>query len=222
MKNDKSRFAMAYLILFAITFSSNMTAQEQIAANDWKLIKEKTKGEGWKIYKRKVPDTKLHEVKMITKINCSYEEAQAKIFSMFINPEFYISDKGKPMGTFKILDSTANELTLYSYMYGPGPVKDRDVVVRYTLYEDTILNVKGVKWHHIEKEGYEPTDTIIRMPVDIGNWRFEKIDSSSCMATNTLRFDPGGNPPYMIINMIVKWVLPNEIKHFKAYIKEED
>jgi len=134
---------------------------------------------------------------------------------LFVDSSVYVSKKGKSLGWFKIFKHTENEIELYSFMKGSFLTKDRDVVVRYKTYEDSTGNTMGVKWHQIDKEGYEATDTIIRMPVDMGNWRFDKLDSESCKATMIFQFHPGGSPPAWLINMIVKYYAPHEFKHLR-------
>ncbi|WP_411030407.1 hypothetical protein [Spongiimicrobium sp. 3-5] len=223
--NKSNWIKIICLAIMAVTFCPASIAQDQATDNhEWKLIKKKRnkkKVEGWSLYKRKVSGSKLHEFKVVGKVNSSMKTAQGTAMEMFTDSSLYFSRKGKPTGTFKILEQTENELTLYSYMYGRAFVKDRDVVVRYSLYEDLMGKAMGVKWHQVDVAGYEATDKVVRMPVDIGDWRFKEIDHNSCMASGTFRFHPGGNPPAWMINMMAKWVIPSEIVHLREFVKSK-
>jgi|GEM_PF-3453992 len=219
-KSNHIKVLCLTMLFMAFNISSN--AQNQSTNNnEWKLIKQKKKGDGWQLYKRKLSDSKFQEVKIVGKINSSMQKAQTSSMEFFVDSTAYISKKGKSLGWFKIFKHTEDEIELYSFMKGNFLTKDRDVLVRYKTYEDSAGNAMGVKWHHIEKEGYEATDTVIRMPVDIGNWRFDKLDSESCMATMTFQFHPGGNPPTWLVNMIVKYYAPHELEHLRSICKNE-
>ncbi len=201
-------------VIIALNLSA--MAQNQVANDpEWKLIKTGKKGESWKLYKRKVPGTKLFEVKIVGEIKSSMQSAQINAMNLFIDSSVYTSKKGKSLGWFKIFKQTEDEIELYSFMKGSFPVKDRDVIVRYKTYEVPNGNALGVKWHQIDKPGYEATDTIIRMPVDEGDWRFDKIDENRCMATMKFHFQPGGSPPSWLINMVTKSYTPHEFEHLK-------
>ncbi len=188
--------------------------------NSWKLVKTNNKNEGWKLYKRRVPDSKVFEYKIKGKVNASVQAAQKAALDLVINPKYYKSPKGKEYGTFKIIEQNQKEYTIYSLMYGPFIFKDRDVVLKYELYQNTAGNEMGLRWQNIQKEGHEATKKIIRMPVDIGNWNFKKLDNSSCEATNILRFHPGGKMPRWMINMMIKSRLPEELKNLRIAAKE--
>jgi hypothetical protein len=212
LKTMKTLCIAFILVVFNTSAEAQNDATNQL---EWKLIKKSKKGDGWKLYKRKVSNSKIKEVKIVGKINSPMQIAQASSMDLFVDSSVYKTKKGKSLGWFKIFKHTKEEIELYSFMKGNIMYKDRDVVVRYNTYKDETKNAMGVKWHQIDKEGYEPTDTVIRMPVDMGDWRFEIIDSESCMATLKFQFDPGGKTPNWMINMIVKYYAPHEFKHLK-------
>jgi hypothetical protein len=218
---NKLKYPSVYIAIFLTSFLafSNAHAQDDTVHSDWKLIKENTKGQGWSLYKKDTPSSKLRQFKVVGKVNSSTKTAQKAAIDLAINPAHYTTKKGKVLGTFKIIDQTEKEFTLYSLMYGPGFMKDRDVVIRYNLYEDSNNNAKSLKWHHIDKDEYPPTKKIIRMPVDIGEWKFEQIDANSCMATNIIQFNPGGRIPSWMLNMMVKSMLPIEIENMREIVK---
>lgn len=207
-----------YLILLCLTISQVLMSQNQ----EWKLIKTNNKGDGWKIYKAKVPNSKLNQVKIIGKVNCSIEDAQKIVWKMILDSNMRITKKGKSLGYVKVLESSENEMVVYDFMKGSFLVKDRDVIVRYTLVKDTLKNATGIKWSQVDLKGFEPTPSVIRMPIATGSWYFEKIDSTSCLATEKFRFHPGGSPPAWIINMVVKSSIPIELKHLRESIRKRN
>lgn len=205
------------MVILFLTISHVSIAQNQ----EWKLIKTNKKEDGWKVYKAKVPNSELDQVKIIGKVNCSIEEAQKIAWEMILDSTMRITKKGKSLGFVKVLESSENSMVVYDFMKGSFLVKDRDVVVRYTLIKDTVNNTTGIKWSQVDVKGYEPTDSIVRMPIATGSWNFEKIDSTSCMATENFRFHPGGNPPAWLINMVVKSSIPIELKHLREAVKNK-
>ena len=66
------------------------------------------------------------------------------------------------------------KLNFTSFMKGNILYKDRDVTVRYETYDDSNGKSVGVKWQQFDKIGYEPTEDIIRMPIDIGDWKLRR------------------------------------------------
>jgi hypothetical protein len=203
------------MAILCLTISHISMGQNQ----EWKLIKTNDKGDGWKVYKAKVSDSKLNQVKIIGKVNCSIEEAQKIAWKMILDSTMRITKKGKSLGYVKVLERSENEMVVYDFMKGSFLVKDRDVVVRFTLINDSLKNTTGIKWSQVDLKGYEPADSVIRMPLATGSWNFEKIDSTRCMATENFRFHPGGNPPAWVINMVVKSSIPIELKYLREFVK---
>ena len=218
----KNASTIIFLTMVFLVVSFSLVAQNQTANNlDWKLIKTKKKGDGWNLYKRKIPGAKFQEVKIVGKINASAQMAQTSSMKMFVDSSVYVSKKGKSLGWFTVFKQTEDEIELYSFMKGNFLYKDRDVVVRYGTFENATSNTWGVKWQQIDKEGYAASDSIIRMPMDKGNWQFQMIDSTSCMAELSFQFHPGGSPPTWLINMIVKYYAPHEFEYLKGICENE-
>ncbi len=205
-----------YSLVILMVLCSSALAQNQVTGNhDWKLIKTNKKGDGWKLYKRNVDGFKFQEAKIVGVINSSMQVAQSSSMDLFVDSSVYVSKKGKSLGYFEIFKQTEDEIELYSFMKGNILYKDRDVTVRYETYDDSNGKSVGVMWQQFDKIGYEPTEDIIRMPIDIGDWNFENLGSDKCLATMTFQFDPGGSTPTWLINMIVKYYAPHEFNHLK-------
>lgn len=204
------------ITILLLTFNHVSVAQNQ----DWKLIKTKKKEDGWQIYKKKVAGSKLNRFKIVGNANCSIEEAQKIAWELITDPTMRMTKKGKSLGYVKVLEQSENEMVIYDFMKGSFLVKDRDVVVRYTKTKDTLKNTTGIKWSQIDMKGYEPIDSIIRMPIATGRWSFKKKDSTNCIATEEFQFYPGGNPPAWLINMVVKSSIPIELTHLRKSIKK--
>jgi len=209
---------MYLCILLVLSGAFLSYAQEAPATSGWKLIKHNTKDEGWKLYKRKIPNSKIFEFKITGIVKASIQASQKAALDLVINPKHYKSKKGKEYGTFEILDSSKSEYVLYSLMYGPFLFKDRDVVLKYHLYGSEYE--AGLKWRDTTWTGYEEKEKIVRMPVDQGDWHFKNIDGKSCYATNVLRFHPGGKMPSWMVNMMIKMRLPEELENLRKVAQE--
>lgn len=81
----KNASTIIFLTMVFLVVGFSLVAQNQTANNpDWKLIKTKKKGDGWNLYKRKVPGAKFQEVKIVGKINASAQMAQTSSMKMFV------------------------------------------------------------------------------------------------------------------------------------------
>ena len=223
MKNKPNGIKTLCLLVFAVlTFNLSLNAQDKIPDNpEWKLIKTVKKGEGWQIYVSKIPNSKLKLFKIVGNIKCSPKEAQTAYFNMITDPNLRITKKGKSLGWVKVLEQTDNSMVVYDYMTGNSVAKDRDLVAKYTLFENSAENTMGIKWKQVDWEGYEPTDSIIRMPVATGCWSFKGIDSENSTASGVYLFHPGGNPPAWLINIVVKKSSPIELNHLRNSVKNQ-
>lgn len=203
-----------------ITFNLTLNAQNRIPSNpEWKLVKTVKKGEGWQIYMAKIPDSKLRLAKIVGNLKSSPKEAQTAYFNMITDPKLRITKKGKSLGWVKVLEQTDSSMVVYDYMTGNSVAKDRDLVAKYTLFENSAENTMGVKWNEVDWKGYEPTDSIIRMPVATGRWSFKGIDSENSTASGIYLFHPGGNPPAWLINIIVRKSSAIELNHLRKSIQ---
>lgn len=211
------------LVVVFLTLNCVAHAQNEIPdSTNWKLAKISKKGADWQIYKAKVPGSKLYQFKIIGKVNCSIEKAQSTIMEMIVDPNTRITKKGKSLGWVKVLERSENEMIVYDFMKGPFLVKDRDVVVKYTLFKDSVENVMGIEWCQVDYKGYEATDSIVRQPIVTGSWSFKKIDSTNCIATERFQFHPGGTPPAWLVNMVAKSSIPIELEHLRKTIKKDN
>lgn len=219
MKKKINWIKILLIAIIAVTFNEGLIAQNLDIINlEWKLIKTKKKDQGYQIFKGNVPSSKLNYYKVVGKVNCSIQEAQTAYMNQITDSTMRITKKGKSLGWVKVLERTDKELVTYDYMEGYFMTKPRDVIARYTIFEDSTTNVMGVKWTQIDWEGYEPSDSIVRMPVATGSWSFEKIDSANCVATGTFHFHPGGKIPTWLLNMVVKSSIPIELKHLRKSV----
>lgn len=221
MKNNSNWIKTVCIAAVAVlTFALSLNAQYKIPSNpEWKLIKTVKKGEGWQIYMAKIPNSKLKMAKIVGNIQCSPKEAQAAYFNMITDPNLRITKKGKSLGWVKVLERTDSSMVVYDYMTGNSVAKDRDLVAKYTLFGNSAGDVMGVKWNEVDWKGYEPTDSIIRMPVATGRWSFEGVDSANSTASGIYLFHPGGNPPAWLINIIVKKSSAIELNHLRKSVR---
>ena len=216
MKYLKQFIGLTLAVIVALSYP-HVSVSQDTSPNGWKQIKEDKK-EHWKIYRRSVNGSENHEYKITTELNASVLEAREAAKNLIINPKYYLSNKGKEYGWFKILEENPNGFILYSLMYGPGFMKDRDVVLAYELYESSDHSTAGIRWHQTSYPGYEEKKDVIRMPVDIGDWQFRQITSEKCEVTHTLQFHPGGKISRGMINMMIKTRLPEELLNLKEEV----
>jgi hypothetical protein len=215
MKNSN---LIKILLLTVILLTSNSNTYSKPPQNDsleWKCVIDKERRKGWKVFKAKNSSSKFKQYKICGIIQCTPEQGQEAYMKLILDSTIRITKKGKSLGYVKVLDQTATELVVYDFMTGNFLAKDRDLVVRYKMYTDTSCDSKGVKWKQTEWQGYEENDSTIRMPLAAGSWNFERIDSTSSIATCSLQFHPGGNPPNWLVNMVVRSSIPLEFDRLR-------
>ena len=213
MKNIDIKKSYRRLLGFVVIFlvmncnsSKNMIVSKEDM--EWKLVKVDKKNDvpSWKIYSRKLADSKLHEYKIEGDIRSTPKEC---VFS-FRNDIYKEANKpkNKKYPTYNILKESKDSILTYVIHNEPFIFKDTEMRIRYTFFSDGENNKENVKWIESwdEKEAPPLSKKLSRVESFRGSWAFSKISVNESKAINIVQFDPKGMPMWLVKPMVVNFM----------------
>lgn len=161
-------------------------------AGQWMLKKAKDNIE---IYTRAVPNSPFKEFKATSVIDTSFEA---------LLQELYDAPTYTPMCedgiSYRIPDSSQDSRLFYYKQKMPWPIRDRDVITKLTLKEQTedhiLLTIE------VAPDVLAPQDKTLRIKELSGSWLLER-DRNGIKATQQIHMNPGGNVPSSITNLLL-------------------
>lgn len=183
------RTHMTWLILLII--GTSLTAQD----SQWKLKRET---ENLQVYHRKVAESRINELKLVTTLDASLSEVVAVFSDVEALKEWvYKCSEAK-----RLEQVSETEGIIYTKMDFPWPLSDRDLIARGDLQQDPQTRVVtstmvGVADYMPEREG------VIRIPQLRIKWTFKPVGTRKVYVEYELLSDPGGNVPAWLINLAI-------------------
>jgi len=179
----KTLFYLTFFILLPLSTST---------PEAWKLKKSKDNIE---IYTRAYPDSSFKEFKATSIIDTTFEELLQELYDApMYTPtcDFNIS--------YRIPSDKENTRFFYYKQELPWPIKDRDVVTKLKLVEQTqdsiYLSIETVA------NVLDFQDNCLRIEKLSGFWLLEKVEGG-IRATQQIHMDPGGAVPAIIVNPLI-------------------
>lgn len=167
-------------------------------------IKRSSEGEEWIISSRKIKGTNFSEYQIEGVIEASPKACVAAFRQDILNQAADLENKKYP--TYEIVSESKDSLLTYVIHKEPFPLKDTEMSVRYIFANDEDQNA-GVKWHEAWDESQVPlSKKLKRVETFRGSWDFTATSDSSCLATNSVQFDPKGMPTWLVKPMVVKFL----------------
>ena len=175
---------MKYLLI-AMLLTIGVTSD----ANSWELVKENN---GISIYNRKVEGYKIKEFKAVMEIDESYFE---KMWDVLKDVEAY--DKWVDRCIESVLIKKDGDDIIYTYHRhkSPWPTQDRDNGAKmiYTKNPD-YFTVKVSNEPAIVPEKHK----LYRIQNMRADWKIEKLGNGKIRVTETVWFDPGSIPAWIV------------------------
>ncbi len=172
---------------FLLFFSASSTDAEE-----WMLKKAKDNIE---IYTRAVPNSPFREFKATSIIDTSFEK---------LLQELYDAPTYTPMCeegiSYRIPDSSHNSRLFYYKQKMPWPIRDRDVITKLTLKEQTDNHI--LLTIEVAPDIIAPQNKTLRIKELSGSWLLER-DVNGIKATQQIHMNPGGNVPSSITNLLL-------------------
>lgn len=211
-------FAISLIVILSFCQSCSTTPKgvsKEHLAEGWKIVKQDkgTNPPDWTIYSRQKAGSTFKEFKIIGNINVTPDKAIQALREKTQNSEKYIDEKE---GYIKVLNSTENEMLVYSVYNMPFPFKDRAMCERFLFAENKETGVHSISWQEDWQAAPPQKKDIVRMPIARGSWEFVPIGSGRSRATYIVHADPGGSIPSWMVNATVSKGLPNELTSIEA------
>lgn len=99
-----------------------------------------------------------------------------------------------------------SSVVIYERFRMPGPIANRDCVVRSVIEKDYARGVVTVTFEQVEHHDMPPNDEHIRMPVVRGLMRYRFIDAHRTAAYYQTTLDVGGSLPRWLVRLATKRV----------------
>lgn len=161
--------------------------------------------EKWTIYSRRIQGTNFLEYRIEGEVMASAEDCLQAFKQDILNQSTDSNNTKFP--TYDIVHKTKDSLLTYVIHNEPFPLKDTEMSVRYIFSNDASGNT-GVEWHEAwEETKIKVSKKLSRVESFRGSWVFSPISKQSCLAANSVKFDPKGMPMWMIKPMVFKFLI---------------
>lgn len=172
----------------------------------WEMVKvDKNAHPSWTIYTRKIVGTDFLEYKIEGGIKSSPEECVTAVKQDLLNQAS--SPKNKKYPTYQITDESKDCLLTYVIHNEPFPLKDTEMSVRYTFFNDEEEGSAGVRWKEAWDEcEVQPSKKLNRIETFRGSWKFSPTSNTSCQAATSVQFNPKKMPLWLVEPMVNKFL----------------
>ena len=182
---------MKYLIIsILILIGSGLYAQA-----NWELVDQE---EDITVYVRKQEGSQIKEVKIEGQIKCELSEL-VKALEDVEGQTAWVESTIKAT----ILDKQdAAHFIFYQSTDMPYPVKDRDVVLRYSRQQDPNTKTVTIEFRNVEGQK-DIHDDYVRIPDIYSGYTLKPDGAGHVSLDYILKIDPGGKMPKWVINMAI-------------------
>jgi len=171
----------------SILITSLYSFAQQSKKEEWHLRKSEN---GINIYTRRLPGASIDELKTIYTVHASLSSIAAVLLDANSYPEWiYACEEGKIL-----TQVTPTDQYQYQKMDVPAPFTDRDAVIHFTLWQDSVTQI--VHTRSLAVPEYIPKkEGIVRLPVFDASYQLIPQANGNVQVIYMLRMDPGGYIP---------------------------
>ncbi|MBW3140535.1 START domain-containing protein [Ferrimonas balearica] len=184
-------------LVLALAFTGLVQAADTVRiepaeGGQWELASDRGQAQ---VFTRKVPGTKVKEVKMEAVIDAPVEQVWQTISDIQHYPDFmpYIDD-------IEIVGDADNGGQYVYHRVDPPLVSKRD----YTLLIVNEVNAEAGEyyryWTQMNQVGPEPKKGVVRLEICDGSWALSRLPDGKTKATYWVYTDPGGKIPGWLAN----------------------
>lgn len=182
-------------ILFSLLLSCSAPLVTFSQTTPWKLAKDEN---GIKVYTRHVDGFDIDELKTELVVKGSLSAVVAIITDVdhYYQWIFACSES-------RVLQRIS-ETEQYQYQVNdlPYPVSDRDIVIHFKMWQDSIT--KKVYTSSIADPTYIPANSgMVRLPIFIGSYELTPLPNGEVFVSYSVRLDPGGSIPDWMANLFI-------------------
>lgn len=221
VSKTKSPHLLCYALIIGITCITLSSCSTQRAillkhksikewsAYQWEEVKRSSEGDlkEWTVYSRQLKGTNFLEYKIEGDVEASPKACVASFKQDIHNQADELTNKKYP--TYEILEATSEHLLTYVIHKEPFPFKDTEMRIHYIFFKDTMGPSEGVKWIEAWDDDSAPTlsKKLSRVETFRGSWRFSPATNNSCVAVNSVQFDPKKMPLWLVNPMVIRFLI---------------
>ena len=196
--------------LIAVIIGAALSAQT--AQADWTLQKD---DEGIRVHTRPNPNSSLDEFKGTVELRARLSSLVKLIRDADHSQDWMHSSGGTEVVTkISIKEQIVRNITL-----SPWPVRDRDVILKASSYQDPKTLIITIELHSLSNHAPE-REGFVRMPQLDGRWVFKPVAQDMVQVSYQLKIDPGGSIPGWIARSSTTDIPFNTLKQMREIVKK--
>jgi carbon monoxide dehydrogenase subunit G len=201
MKADDALRGVAFLYLVILLFAATGVRAADGNPNPWKVVKS---ADGITVWSRKVPSSRLQEIKAETAVRAPLERVWEVLTDVERFPEFmpYVQE-------VRILGPAESRGRYEYHRIDPPIVNSRDYTLRTFNEVDETQGVYRRCWVLADGKGPEPPEGVVRIQTCRGQWTLTRLDASKTRVEYYVHTDPGGFIPVWLVNKANAVTLPD-------------
>lgn len=201
-------FIFGWLLLMGPSHDHTLSSDK-----DWEFKKEK---EGIRIYTRTPVGQNLKELKITLSVEASLTTIAAAIRDV---PK--MTDWVYKCSHAEMLESINEKESIEYYQVDfPWPMTDRDLVVKSTMFQDTITGAL-----HSITESYNDFKSeqkgMVRITQHRNSWLFKPVSPTRVDIIYHLSADPAGSIPEWLVNLVVDQGPVQSMRAFRKLLQED-
>lgn len=182
------------LLSLAAAFTIFTVAPDLHADDVWQTLKQRSGVDGWILSSRAKSGSEFVEYRIVADVAAPPRDAAAAARRLLVEPDHL------PTGVRRtILRNDVDVIVSYSRFALPGPLSDRDVVLRVDAFE-LPSGAVGFRWNSAPELGPPVTPGVVRMRKSSGGWEFTPNANGTVRAVGLMHGDLGGYVPAFLVN----------------------
>ena len=176
-------------------FISAFLSQGAYSQSDWVLKKEKN---GIFVYELKKDTAAFNAIKVEAELIGKVEDLVFLVMDVEHHHEWAYGTRSATV--LKRISET--EIIFYKEIKSPGPVSDRDMVIRLKVLPGP--EVKSARIESVALPAYvPPKEDLVRVPFSNETWVITTVAGQKIKISYYLKIDPGGSLPPLLVNLFV-------------------
>lgn len=182
-------------------------------AEPWNTLKQQQGANGWTLYSRTRPGSSFVEYRIVANVDASPRVAAAAARRLLVEPDRL------PAGVRRtILRDEGGVIVSHSRFGMPGPLSDRDVVLRIEAFE-LPSGAQGFRWTSAPELGPKASGGVVRMRESSGAWEFTPTATGGSTVVGLMHGDLGGHIPAFLVNRLAGDSLVTDLGHIRELAK---
>jgi len=203
------RIDKCFIVFAIILIPLKGKSQEQEV---WKFAKDE---KGIKVFTRQPENSKFKEFKGITEMEVSLHSVVALLKDIDSMADWVSDCKAT-----ELISKSEKKVVYYMEISVPFPFSNRDMVQELTFHFDRNSGRMEIRLDQMDQIK-DPVKGIVRMPVSIGKWTFDPLESGKYKVVFQYLSDPGGSLPAWLVNSFLVRMPFNTLLNFRERVNSQ-